>query len=120
MTALIFFGLSLALFAAFLVLTHIEARRGARVFAQVRTQLDQKVGKVLFVIDHVDLQGAIRDLLRDGITRAIHDIAHGSLVAVRFIERLLTQAVRALRRKRAEAEAQHTLATPPASQEESS
>jgi hypothetical protein len=96
---LTFLVVALALFIGFLGLTRIEARRGARYFAPVRIELDKRAKRVSFIAEHVDFPGFIRDTLRALAARIAHDIAHGSLIAVRFIERLLTRVVRALRER---------------------
>lgn len=90
---------SLVLFIGFLGLTRLEARRGARFLAPARAKLDRKASSVSFIAEHVDFPGFIRDTLRALVARVAHDIAHGSLIAVRFVERLLTRAVRALRER---------------------
>ena len=97
---IVFLVLSILLFVGFIALTRYEARRGTRVFAASRNSLDAEAERVSFAASHVDLPAFIRESLRALIARIIHDIAHGSLIAVRFIERLLTRIVRALRARR--------------------
>lgn len=46
---------------------------------------------------HIDVPTFLRSGLRALAARVVHDVAHGSLLAVRFVERMLTRAVRALR-----------------------
>jgi hypothetical protein len=93
---------SIALLAGFLALTAREARTGRRVLKGARRSLDREAGRVEFVFAHVDFASALRALLIAAGERAAHDLAHGILVAVRLVERLLTRAVRALRTRRAQ------------------
>lgn len=78
-------------------MTRYEARRGSRFLSAKREELDAKVGKVTFVLEHVDWGGYAKDESARLARRVGHDIAHLSLRAVRSIERLLTQFVRRLR-----------------------
>jgi hypothetical protein len=96
---LAFLAAALVLFLGFLGLTRVEARRGARFLAPVRVELDKRARRVSFIVEHVDFPGFIRDTLRAAAARFAHDAAHGSLVVVRAVERLLTRAVRALRER---------------------
>jgi hypothetical protein len=98
---LIFLAVSILLFAGFLTLTAYESRRGTRVLERTRASFDAEVGRVSFITNHVDLPAYLRDLVRVVAARAAHDIIHAGLVIVRFLERLLTRAVRALRTERA-------------------
>jgi len=98
---LIFLAVSILLFAGFLALTAYESRRGTRVLERARASLDAEVERVSFIAAHVDLPAYLRDLVRVMAARAAHDIIHAGLVIVRFLERLLTRAVRALRAERA-------------------
>lgn len=97
MSYLIAIVVSLILIIGFLSLTSFEAARGVRLLGGLRRRLDRKVGQASFIIAHVDLGSFVRDAVRDGIERVLHDIAHASLVVVRFIERVLTRFVRKLR-----------------------
>lgn len=90
---------SLLLFG-FLLVTVFEERRGARFFAASRYKLDAKVARAFFVIDHVDWGAFSAHVTRTTLRTVAHDIAHGSLLAVRAVERFLTRAVRALRAQR--------------------
>lgn len=90
-------ALSLALFAGFLLLTRYEARRGARFFAASRDALDAKIERAAFIATHVNFESFLRDTLRALAAYAAHDLAHFTLLLVRFAERLLTRAVRHLR-----------------------
>ena len=92
--------ISLALFAAFALLTAAEGKTGTRLFEDARTRLDTRVMRASFVLRHVDWGAFLNDVARTAFERALHDIAHGTLIAVRFIERVLTRAVRALRMRR--------------------
>jgi hypothetical protein len=88
---------SLILLVGFLTLTGYEASHGIRIMGGVRRRLDRKVGQASFILNHVDLGAFIRDSIRDGLERILHDIAHASLLIVRLIERMLTRFVRQLR-----------------------
>jgi hypothetical protein len=94
--------LAIVLFAGFILLTYMEQRRGVRYFAHSREALDKRVGRLEFIAEHVDFAAFLRDNVKAVGERIVHDTAHGSLVAVRFVERLLTRAVRSLRERRAE------------------
>jgi hypothetical protein len=89
------------LFVGFLVLTKNEASRGARYFARERGTLDQEVERWTVLVSHIDIATFVRTGLRSLLARVIHDVAHASLIAVRFLEKLLTRAVQALRMRRA-------------------
>lgn len=97
MAYLIFVIISLILFGAFLALTHRESERGVRYFARERANLDAEADRWSLAVAHIDVPTFIRTGLRALVARLVHDAAHGSLIVVRFIERLLTRAVRALR-----------------------
>jgi hypothetical protein len=97
MIPLIFILASLVLFAGFLVLTVIETRRNSRLFAATRAKLDREVGRAHFILEHVDFPGFLRDSSRIVAVRATHEFVRGILIAVRFVERLLTRLVKALR-----------------------
>lgn len=102
MTHVLLIVLALLILAGFLALTNYETRRGARVFARERTVLDEKVSRIEFILEHVDLGAFAREELRRLAHRIAHDTAHVSLAAVRAAERLLTRLVRRLRPHRAE------------------
>jgi len=87
----------LALLALFLALVAMEGRTGRRFMAGRRYQLDQRVGRVGFILRHVDWGAFSADVFRTSLERAAHDIAHTTLIAVRALERFLTRVVRALR-----------------------
>jgi len=91
---------SIALFAGFLGLTVVEARTGTRVLGGVRTRLDRTVGQASFIVKHVNWSDFLAHLVQSIGARIAHDIAHWSLIAVRFVERQLTRVVRYLRDSR--------------------
>jgi hypothetical protein len=97
MPYLILIVISLVLFLGFISMTIVETRRGVRMFLPLRESFDKTASRILFVLTHVDLASFVSKLLRDLGSRIAHDGAHGSLLAVRFFERLLTRAVRTLR-----------------------
>ena len=100
MTNLVFVLVSLVLFSGFLALTRFEARRGRRYFARARASFDERVEKLAYIMEHVDFPAFVRDGLRAIFARIVHDIVHVTLIIVRFAERMLTRAVRALREHR--------------------
>ncbi|HEX2792697.1 MAG TPA: hypothetical protein VHO23_03200 [Candidatus Paceibacterota bacterium] len=101
MAYIIAVAVALVLFGGFVALASCEAGAGRRfLLAGPRKSLDRKVARVAFILDHVDLGAFMRDTVRDGIERVLHDVAHASLLAVRFLERALTRFVRRLREKR--------------------
>jgi len=91
------------LLVGFLTLTAFEASRGIRVMGGMRRRLDRKVGQAGFILAHVDLGAFVRDSVRAMLERVLHDLAHASLIVVRFIERILTRFVRQLRGRAEEA-----------------
>lgn len=90
----------LALLVVFLVWVSIEERTGKRLLASRRYVLDSKIDKATFIAEHVDWGAFAHDLTRTSFERALHDIAHGTLLGVRALERELTQLVRTLRTRR--------------------
>lgn len=99
MLLLIPIGLSLALFGAFLLLTVLEAKYG-RVGGAARARMDRRVARISYIVGHIDWGGFVKHLVRSGVERVAHDSAHATLQAIRFVERLLTRAVRSLRERR--------------------
>jgi hypothetical protein len=97
---LIFILAALGLLSGFIALTNYETRRGMRLFARERADLDAKVTRAEFIFNHVDFAAFAREELRRAGVRIGHDIAHLSLEAVRMAERLLTRLVRHLRSHR--------------------
>jgi hypothetical protein len=97
MSSLIAILVTLILLIGFLTLTSFEASHNVRMLGGVRKRLDRKVGQAGFILAHVDLGAFLRDAIRDVIERILHDIAHASLLVVRFLERVLTRFVRHLR-----------------------
>lgn len=86
------------LLGLFLALVSYEERIGRRVVLEGRRHLfDTKMARVAFVARHVDWGAFLSDLTRTSIERAVHDIAHATLLGVRFVERKLTELVRTLR-----------------------
>jgi len=88
------------LFFGFLLLTWYESRRGTRFFPSSRYRLDAKVARLAFLIDHVDWGAFTAHLTKTSLNTIAHDLAHGTLIAVRAVERFLTRAVYALRRRK--------------------
>lgn len=88
---------ALALFLGFIGVLAVEARRGTRFFEAYRLKLDRLVGQGMFIIDHVDLAGLVREECIRLARRATHDLARFGLTSIRSIERFLTQLVQRLR-----------------------
>ena len=66
-----------------------------------RTKLGiDPASKVIVFVGYLRAEKAVDDLLRAVAARIAHDAIHASLVVVRFLERLLTRAVRTLRAER--------------------
>lgn len=103
MTYVALITVALILLVGFLTLTAFEAAHGVRVLGGIRRKLDRKVGQASFIIAHVDLGAFVRDSVRDGIERVVHDVAHASLLIVRFLERTLTRFVKGMRGRKEEA-----------------
>ena len=102
MIELILILVAITLFILWIALVRFEVRRGRRFFPRLRAALD---GQVMQVTDHAaraEVGAVIATGTRKGLDRVLHDIAHLSLIAVRAVERVLTQTVRSLRTKRAE------------------
>ena len=91
---------SIILFTGFLGLTIVEARTGHRVLALPRRALDRKVAQAMFIIEHVNWGDFFSHFVQSIAARVVHDIAHWSLLFVRFMERRLTVIVRYLRNRR--------------------
>ncbi len=91
---------SIGVFIGFTVLTIFEARQGTRVYAVHREKLDQQVTRATFILKHVNWMSFFSQAFLSFGERIVHDIAQGSLVVVRFIERQLTRVVRSLRYRR--------------------
>lgn len=108
MSLLIFIAVASILFGSFLLLTAFENRAGARVLEPLRRRLDRWVTRLTFIATHVDWSAFIKHVVRTFMERAAHDVAHASLMLVRFVERMLTKAVRSLRERRVGIVATHT------------
>ncbi|MEK7179680.1 MAG: hypothetical protein AAB689_01470 [Patescibacteria group bacterium] len=97
MIHLILILISLLLLIGFFALTNYETRRGIRLYESRRAHLDRAIERVVFVAEHVNLAEFLRDEVRHLAGRIGHDSVHFSLIAVRAIERLLTNLARRLR-----------------------
>jgi hypothetical protein len=100
MSYLIFILVALVLFAGFLLVTAHESRRGKRYAAETRASLDAAVDEFTYALSHTDVPTYVKSLVHALVARIAHDAAHAGLLLVRFLERLLTKAVRALRAER--------------------
>lgn len=88
---------SIAAFAGFFGLTLVEARTGTRVLDTPRRALDTYVARTIFLVKHVDWTDFFSHLAGVITARIVHDVAHTSLLIVRFVEHELTRVVRYLR-----------------------
>ncbi len=85
-----------ALLAGFLFLTAVEKRRGSRVLAPLRARLDVYTADAALKARSLN-GGVLRKRASVIGAYLVHEVVHGVLVAVRALERLLTNTVRALR-----------------------
>jgi hypothetical protein len=97
MMNLLFIFTTLAFLIGFFAFVGYEERRGARIFAGVRTRFDQNIERVEFILAHVDFAALLFDEMRRFASHLMHGSAHLSLLAVRAIERVLTRIVRNFR-----------------------
>jgi hypothetical protein len=96
-------AIPLSALVVFLLLVTYEERRGNRlVLSGRRYLLDKRTTRLAFVIRHVDWGAFLWDLTRTSMERIAHDLAHSTLIGVRFLERQLALAVRTLRARRDE------------------
>lgn len=98
---LILIAVPLAVLALFVAVVAYEQHTNRRlVLSSKRYAFDMKVERASFIIQHVDWGAFFNDLTRSGAERLLHDLAHVTLILVRFIERELTGVVRTLRARR--------------------
>ncbi len=90
---------TLALFVGFITITQYESNRKVRFFEGTRLKLDRAVARGIFVWTHVALTMFIRDFARDTFIRVAHDSTSIALRITQSIERQLTKAVYALRKR---------------------
>jgi hypothetical protein len=100
MYLIIALGVSILLFAGFLLLTYLESSRQFRLMPASRAKLDRHVKRVAFVVSHVDWSAFIGQLVRNAAEIIVHDVAHATLLVIRALERLLTRIVHGLRTRR--------------------
>ncbi|MEK7100585.1 MAG: hypothetical protein AAB921_00610 [Patescibacteria group bacterium] len=108
MSLLILIAATLILFGGFLLLTAFETRSGSRVGETLRRKLDRHAVRLTFIATHIDWSAFVKHMVRTVFERIAHDSAHASLIAVRFVERVLTRTVRSLRERRVGIVATHT------------
>jgi hypothetical protein len=104
MAAALFLLAALAALAAFFGLAEWERARGARLLAPARARFDAAVARAEFVASHVDWGRYLAEEARGFALSLGHDLARLALRFVRFVERLLSRALRRLR-ARVESEA---------------
>lgn len=99
MAYLIAVSATFLLLIAFLALSWLETRQGARLFAGTRARLDAKTARAAYIATHIDWGSFVRHISRSTAERVAHDIVHAILVAVRATERELTRIIRVLRER---------------------
>ncbi len=100
MTYLLLIITSILLFTGFLGLTMAENRMGKRVLGGLRKAFDTHVRRGMFLVQHVNWSHFLSHLVQGLVARMVHDVAHVSLLLVRFMERRLTSVVRYMRDRR--------------------
>ncbi len=104
-------GISCVLCGGFLLFATMETRSDKRMLAGARGRLDEQVGRLFFIVEHVNWSEFLSHSIRGLFARILHDTAHLFLQIIRFIERQLTRTVRYLRDRRP-----HVLAPKPSRQ----
>lgn len=97
MLHLVLIGTVCLLLGGFLLLTQFEQRTARRILGSVRGDLDRRLTQVAFIARHVDWPAFITHTAKAVSVRIAHDVAHGTLIAVRFMERNLTRFVKYMR-----------------------
>ena len=97
--------ITFVLLGGFLALMRFETGRGVRFFGGARARLDSRVERAAFIVRHVDWSAVLSEMVRSIAARIVHDVAHGVLILVRILERLLTRVVKYLRSSRQQAAA---------------
>lgn len=97
MLHLILIGTACLLLGGFLLLTQFEQKTAVRIMGSVRGKLDHKLTQMAFVARHVDWPAFFSHTLKIVVVRVAHDIAHGTLLLVRSMERTLTRFVKYMR-----------------------
>jgi len=90
-----------ALLAGFLWLTALERKRGKRIFERTRSALDHSTDETLSYLSSDTTRASVARSVRISLDHAAHEVVHGILQAVRFIERMLTRLTREIRGRRA-------------------
>ncbi|MBP6868987.1 MAG: hypothetical protein KBC16_02660 [Candidatus Pacebacteria bacterium] len=97
MLHLILIGTVCLLLGGFLLLTQFEQKTATRILGTVRGELDHRLTQMAFVARHVDWPAFFSHTLKVIVVRIAHDVAHATLLAVRFMERNLTRFVKYMR-----------------------
>ncbi len=105
--ALILLIISLLLFLGFFGLTVMEAETGVRFLERPRGRFDAYLMRMAFVARHIDWGDLLSHVVESMVARVVHDVAHWSLLFVRFVERELTNIVQYLRNRRPNVLAPH-------------
>lgn len=89
----------LGLLFFFLTVIFVERKRNKRFFSVTRNRFDARVSRMGYVIEHIDWGAFLNHVFKLSIEKVAHDVVHGTLLAVRTIERTLTRAIRVLRER---------------------
>lgn len=100
MALLIALATVLILLGGFILLTSFERKRGTRFLAPLRARLDVYVQHTVQTLRSIDTDALAYVKVKAAAVHLVHEIAHQVLLMVRALERTLTGAVRALRRKK--------------------
>jgi hypothetical protein len=83
----------------FLGVLLVERARERKFFPSLRTRLDTRVERTLYIVEHIDWGAFFGHVLKLSLEKIAHDIVHGVLLVVRTLERSLTRAIRVLRER---------------------
>ena len=90
------------LLGGFILLTAFEKKKGTRILVPLRARLDVYAINVVRTMRNIDMNALAYTKLRALAIHIGHEIAHGVLITIRALERLLTRTVRTLRHKKEE------------------
>ncbi len=88
------------LLGGFILLTSFEQKKGARLLAPLRARLDVYAKEVARMVRTIDVNALAYTKMKTLFMHLVHEVAHGTLIVVRALERTLTSAVRTLRHKK--------------------
>ncbi len=96
LTAIFTTGSLLVVFAGVLL---VERKRGVRFFPATRARFDARTARMFYVVEHVDWGAFSSHIFKLSVEKIAHDIVHGTLIFIRFVEKSLTRAIRVLRER---------------------